>query len=130
MWQRETWDEGIRLIGRHQFEKLVATCGMEAARKTIAKKKEQIEEQAVRKFKRSVEFQNTINKAKAHASTKTKMKARLNRISCLCTLIKKELKHLKGKDAAIIDKFGLQTLKNQIAPPAPERKFRLVGPPR
>ena len=126
----EFWDWCREKLGNRNFKRLANTLGKEAAQKVIAQRRDEISEQAVRKFQRSALFQETIQKAVTKAMAKAKVKAREQRISKMCTNIKKELKCLKGDDEAMISKFGLHQFKSQMDNSAlPERRFKLVGNP-
>ena len=110
----EFWDWCREKLGNRNFMRLANTLGNEAAQEVIAQSRDEISEQAVRKFQRSALFQETIQKAVTKAMAKAKAKAREHRISKMCTNIKKELKCFTGEDEVIISKFRLQQLKSQM----------------
>ena len=130
----EFWDWCRAKLGNRSFKRLANTLGNEAAQEVIAERRDEISEQAVRKFQKSVLFQEAIQKAVNKAMAKAKAKAKHDRISKMCTSIKKEIKGLKGEDEVIISKFGLHQLKSQVDLSAlsdlgKERRFKLVGNP-
>ena len=126
----EFWDWCREQNGNRNFKRLANTLGNEAAQKVIAQRRDEISEQAARKFQRSDLFQETIQMAVTKAMAKAKVKAREQRISKMCTNIKKELKCPNGDDEAMISKFGLRQFKSQMDNSAlPERRLKLVGNP-
>ena len=72
----EFWDWCREKLGNRNFKRLANTLGNEAAQKVIAKRRDEISDQAVRKFQKRVLFQETIQKAVTKAMAKAKAKAR------------------------------------------------------
>ena len=132
MKRKKKMEEGISLMGKKNFEALVRDLATMACKDWIANQSYKISEAAVKKYKKSKDFQADVQKAKMQQKKTTEAKAMRSAVGKKMTQVKKLLSKMpESEQDQVVQQHQLQGLKRQMEETKlPERRPRWILPPK
>ena len=112
---KEKYRQGIALIGKKNFAKLVKDMALIASRDFLVYKTDKIAESAVQKYKRSRQFKEDVRRYKNVQKQMDAKNKIISKIGKFATKMKGVLKKLPPKAAEVcVEKHGLQAMKRKL----------------
>ena len=113
--RKKKMEEGISLMGKKNFEALVRDLATMACKDWIANHSYKISKAAVKKYKRSKDFQADVQKAKMQQKKTTEVKAMRSAVGKKMAQVKKLLSKLpESEQDQVVQQHQLQGLKPKM----------------